>query len=379
MLCSTVNIARTAINIVVFASALVPFASAICYDYGYPPPAAVCNVSPDSNSYLAILEVVSEDTTGECQASDAPYGGQYYEKAKVVYTGVDNQVSTVSALSTISDVSPTLTGTYTFSYNIPHTSILNGSPVTVYVVYSIPGFGDFATSTSAWTETHVSTVLYTVSTSTSTTPYQVFIESTSTSTSTVTSTFTPAVVQSTVVTGTSTITAPTPSTTITSTITPIAKTVYKFTFTVSTKTLNCYSGAANRRLRARDGPVYDLPDCDPITVSTVYTSTSIVFADSTTTITDTDYVTVTSTSTTSLDAVTSYISVGAFTTVTPPTVTKTARTKIARSTVTKTITFTVVRKYLPLGRKTPPCTKQPHNPPHPPAQHHTCPFPLKHR
>ena len=154
--------------------ASLPLLSADCFNYGYPGSGATCNVGPDSDTYLETLLIVGESSPGECQANAAPFGGEYYEKGKVVFMGVDNQISTVSALNTISDVTPTLTGTYTFSYPVQHTSILAG-PVTAWVTYSIPGYGDFASASSVWTEIHQPTVVYTISTSTSTTPYQVFV------------------------------------------------------------------------------------------------------------------------------------------------------------------------------------------------------------
>jgi hypothetical protein len=152
----------------------LPFLSASCFNYGIPGPGATCNVGPDSDTYLETLFVVGESSPGECQASAAAFGGEYYEKGKVVFTGVDNQISTVSALNIISDITPALTGTYTFSYPVQHTLILAG-PVTAHVTYSIPGFGEFASASSVWTEIHQPTIVYIVSTSTSTTPYQVFV------------------------------------------------------------------------------------------------------------------------------------------------------------------------------------------------------------
>lgn len=164
---------RYSISFPATLTALLPRVAGICYDLGFPGPGAVCNVGPDSTANLALLEVVAENAPGECQAAAAPFGGQYYEGQSVAFTGADGVVSTVGALNVVSDVTPQLTGTYTFSYNVPHTSIKDQSPVTVFVSYSIPGFGWFATSTSVFAMTHVPTLFSTLATVTSTTATQI--------------------------------------------------------------------------------------------------------------------------------------------------------------------------------------------------------------
>ncbi|KAH7037601.1 uncharacterized protein B0I36DRAFT_380772 [Microdochium trichocladiopsis] len=335
--------------------------------HGAPGPAAQCNVGPDETDYLAVLEIVAQDSRGECQANVAPFGGQYYELGTVVFTGVDNVVSTAGAINIISDITPSITGTYTFSFPVPHTSISVGSPVAVYVGYSIPGYGIFATSTSSWTENHLPTIALTASTTTSTTPSTVFATSTSTSTVTTTATITPAAVTTTVITGTVTVRATTPITTTTVTITPRAKVVYTLSRKTVTSTVTCFANWPRRRDRqddliARDAPNYQLPNCGPVVTATVYTDIVTQFEPSMTTVTETGYETATVSTTTTLGTVTKPVNGAAVTTVTPRAVTWTVKIRAARPTSTRTIVIVVTKLVIPRGKKTPLCRKAPKPP-----------------
>ena len=154
---------------------LTPGISAVdtCFIILTPGTNAVCNVAPGSTANLQTEIIIGESAPGVCAAADTPFGGQYFELEKAIYTGLNSIVTTASALNTVSDITPALTGTYTFSYGIPHASILGGSPVTRVLYYSIPGFGIFASTTNVFTEVHLPTIVSTASTTTLTTPLHV--------------------------------------------------------------------------------------------------------------------------------------------------------------------------------------------------------------
>ncbi|KAF2475715.1 uncharacterized protein BDR25DRAFT_339748, partial [Lindgomyces ingoldianus] len=113
------------------------------------------------------------------------------------------------------------------------------------------------------------------------------ITTTSTITATDSLTTTPATVTATFITGYKTIYAPRITTTKTSTITP--KPVTRYTSSVSkvTTTVTCLGGQQKRGISQRRhapnvligraaAPGYETPNCGPVVVQTVYTSTIIV-------------------------------------------------------------------------------------------------------
>ena len=162
----------------VLISTLLPTVFAACGSNLFPNNADVCNVGPDSTASLETLVIVNESATGQCQALFAINGDQVYQYGRVIYTGLNNVRTTALALSTITDAAPTLTGSYTLSFPVPHTSILGGSPATVSVTYYANVLGatvQFSSTAITFTENHLPTITSTFSVSTSTIPVQVTV------------------------------------------------------------------------------------------------------------------------------------------------------------------------------------------------------------
>lgn len=156
------------------------------------------------------------------------------------------------------------------------------------------------------------------------------------------------------------------------------RTVNKLASTKITKTVTCLPWKGQRPRVKRQAASYVLPDCGPITITTVYTSTSTKFVASPTTVTDTVYTTETSSTTTTLPPETVFSSVQATITITPAPFIKTVHTRAPRPTITKTYTVTVEHNTYPLGRKTPLCGRGISPPPvFLPSKVNECPFPKK--
>lgn len=147
---------------------------ATCYVGLEPSPNFVCNAAPDTAANVELIFILMDVDLPTCQDTYAAAGDHVSQVADITYTGGDGVVRTTSAVDTVTDIVPQITGTYSFLFDVPHTIIKDGSVVTQQIVYNAPGYPSFGTVQFSYVETHVPTLLYTVATSTVTYPDQQF-------------------------------------------------------------------------------------------------------------------------------------------------------------------------------------------------------------
>jgi hypothetical protein len=151
--------------------------SAQCPFFLYPSDNDNCNSDPNTFAlFESLVELADTDAgSGECEAAVAGWHDQANNWATLIYTGLDGVVSTAASVNTLELNYPSIVGTYTMQYNVPHTAIAAGSVVTVTAVWdeiSNPAVSqDYGVT---FTLNHISTILYTGVTSTITYPIQVF-------------------------------------------------------------------------------------------------------------------------------------------------------------------------------------------------------------
>ncbi|KAK6540694.1 hypothetical protein TWF694_008085 [Orbilia ellipsospora] len=347
-------------------------ASAQCGGYDWYPDAAhnpsYCGVNYDDGTYLESgLIPVGSDCPGT-------FGLTYF--ATAYYTDINHVVRTASNVNTVTTVNPSTT--VTFFYNVPYSSILDGSPVSIDYVFNdrartVTGLPQFTIYNSA------DYIKYTDTTSTVSTSVEVSTVSTSTipSTTTVTATNT---ALATVTSATATSTAATQTVTHTITITPRPRTIRKERIIIRKTTAPCIPSRYRRRnvdaakqLNRRipiTTPVshsYAFATCagSPPTTTTVTTSTILTTVTSTNTFTNTVFTTVLAGTSTSTVTQTDTVSATATVTITPAPVTKTAHTVAKRQTVTSTHTITIWDIVYKKKRLCTPPPPPPYHGPHP--------------
>ncbi|EPS45534.1 hypothetical protein H072_488 [Dactylellina haptotyla CBS 200.50] len=337
-------------------------ASAQCAGYNWYPAANLqCGVNYDDGTNL---EVGLIPAGPGCPFT---FGHTYW--ATAFYTDINNVVRTTTQVNAVTTSDPATT--VSFLYNVPYSSIKNGSPVTIWYVFddgprtvsNLPPFTIYNTIAYTDTTTTVPTVVEVSTDSVLNIPSTTTVLATAQVTDTVTS-------------DTATITGSTSTVVNTITITPRPRVIWKNSIKVVTETRPCIPNRYHKRapkprapaLEERDvvtnGISYAYPVCTgnvaPAT-TTLTTNTVVKTSTSTSTFTNTITSTVIVGTSTSTITETDIVSATSTVTITPPPVTNYTRTTLKRQTLTSTHTYTI-HKIVYKSRKA--CYPPP-RPPHP--------------